>query len=300
MTSSETFSYRVSHTTRYDYGGRIDLCHSLTRLQPRETPWQHLTSHGLSLEPNPENATQGTDFFGNATRHFTVQHMHNHLSVTADSSLQLDASDRPWDGDLPDLPWRDVAARLLALSGPDLREITAFRLPSRAAPALQGLRDYAAHSFLPATGFLEGCRHLMNRVFSEFAYVPGATDVATPVDEVLAGRKGVCQDFAHLMTGCLRSLGLAARYVSGYLETLPPPGKPKLQGADASHAWIETWMPGTGWIPFDPTNNLLPSRRHIVLAVGRDYFDVQPLHGVFLGSGAQTLSVSVDVERVGT
>ncbi len=293
----EEFRYRVIHETSYLYSGRIDLCHSLCCLCPRDTPFQTRASHFMAIEPRPEVIGDHVDFFGNHRNVFSVQHSHEKLLVRSTSEVRISTSPRPWEGEFEDLPWERVAAELPALRGEATRAIGGFRLASPATAPLAELRDYTLASFPAGTGVFAGCQALMDRVHRDFTYSPGSTAVHTSIQEVYSGRQGVCQDFAHLLLSGLRSIGLSARYVSGYLETLPPPGKPRLQGADASHAWIDVYVPGLDWVPFDPTNNLCPGPRHIVAAIGRDYFDVQPLRGIFLGSGSQSLGVRVDVAR---
>jgi len=296
--SAKPHRYRIVHETGYVYGGRIDLCHSLCCLHPLETAFQSPLEHSVTVEPKPEIIASHVDFFGNYREFFSVQHAHGSLKVRSVSEVRVNLDPRPWELPFTDPPWDETAASLGALRGHALREIVAFRLSSLATPPDPGVRAYAAASFPPKTGLFASCRDLMGRIHRDFRYAPGSTAVQTPIRETFARRQGVCQDFAHLFLSGLRDLGLAARYVSGYMETEPPPGKPRLQGADASHAWVEVQIPGLGWVPFDPTNNLLPGPRHIVAAVGRDYFDVQPLRGIFLGSGGQSLSVRVDVARV--
>jgi transglutaminase-like putative cysteine protease len=290
--------YRIVHETGYVYGGRIDLCHSLCCLRPRETAFQATAEHAITVEPKPEVTVGHLDFFGNHRDLFTVQHAHGSLKVRAVSEVRVSPDPRPWELPFSDPPWDETAASLLSLRGAALREIAAFRLSSPATPPDPDLRAYAAASFPPGAGLLASCRDFMARIHRDFRYAPGTTAIHTTVRETFARREGVCQDFAHLFLAALRDLGLAARYVSGYLETEPPPGKPRLQGADASHAWIEVQIPGLDWVPFDPTNDVLPGPRHVVAAVGRDYFDVQPLRGIFLGSGGQSLTVRVDVARL--
>jgi transglutaminase-like putative cysteine protease len=294
----EFFRYRIVHETSYLYSGRIDLCHSICCLCPRETPFQSRGSHSISVEPRPEVTAEHMDFFGNHLTNFSVQHSHEKLLVRSASEVRVSTRPRPWDAAFSDKAWEAVAAELPALKGDDAQNIGPFRLASPATPCPPRLREYALGSFPAGTGIFAGCRSLMERVHRDFRYAPGSTAVHTKIEEVFTGRQGVCQDFAHLLLAGLRSLGLAARYVSGYLETTPPPGKPRLQGADASHAWVEVYVPGLDWVPFDPTNNVCPGPRHIVAAIGRDYFDVQPLHGIFLGSGTQSLGVRVDVVRI--
>jgi transglutaminase-like putative cysteine protease len=293
----EEFRYRVIHETSYLYSGRIDLCHSLCCLCPRDTPYQSRTGHFMAIEPRPEVIGDHVDFFGNHRHVFSVQHSHEKLLVRSTSEVRISAAARPWETGFEDPAWKGVVEGLRDLRGDAARGIGAFRLASPATPPLAELRAYTLTSFPDGIGLFAGCRDLMKRIHRDFRYAPGSTEVHTGVQQVFTGRQGVCQDFAHLLLSGLRSLGLAARYVSGYLETSPPPGKPRLQGADASHAWVEVHVPGLEWVPFDPTNNLCPGPRHIVAAIGRDYFDVQPLRGIFLGSGTQSLGVRVDVAR---
>jgi transglutaminase-like putative cysteine protease len=292
------FRYRILHETSYLYSGRIDLCHSLCCLCPRDTPYQTRVQHGITVEPRPEVTADHADFFGNHLTNFSVQHSHEKLLVRSVSEVRVSSVPRPWERSFTDGPWESIAAKLPVLRGDDALTIGPFRLASSATPCQSNIREYTLQSFPAGTGVFAGCRSLTERVHRDFRYAPGSTAVHTRIDEVFTGRQGVCQDFAHLMLAGLRGIGLAARYVSGYLETTPPPGKPRLQGADASHAWVEVYVPALGWVPFDPTNNVCPGARHIVAAIGRDYFDVQPLHGVFLGSGTQSLGVRVDVARI--
>jgi len=294
----EFFRYRIVHETSYLYSGRIDLCHSLCCLCPRDTPFQSRISHVINVEPRPEVTGEHTDFFGNHLNNFSVQHSHENLLVRSTSEVRVSTRPRPWESGFTDPAWEGVAASIPNLRGDDTRAIGGFRLASAATPWNAKIREYSLQSFTTGNGILAGCRSLMERVHRDFRYAPGSTAVHTRIEEVFAGRQGVCQDFAHLLLAGLRGLGLAARYVSGYLETVPPPGKQRLQGADASHAWVEVYVPGLEWVPFDPTNNVSPGPRHIVAAIGRDYFDVQPLRGIFLGSGSQSLGVRVDVARI--
>ena len=181
---------------------------------------------------------------------------------------------------------------------PTLLRVSEFILPSQLTPLEKGIRDYTLTSFTAGKNLIEGCKDLMARIFHEFQYDPGFTTISTPLSVVFAQKRGVCQDFAHFALACLRSVGLAGRYVSGYIETLPPEGEEKLEGADATHAWFAIFVPNYGWIDFDPTNNVLPSEQHITLAVGRDFSDVTPLKGVVFGGGSQLLDVAVDMIRL--
>jgi transglutaminase-like putative cysteine protease len=287
--------YRVSHTTLYRYSGSVSLCHSEAHLVPRSDGPQQLVMSAMVTRPFPAVCHDREDFFGNRTSYFAVEVPHDELEVRATSEVTVAPPMlRQTDG-----PAWEAARDVLAASG-DASTLDArqFLLASPFVAATPGLRAYAEPSFTPARPLLEAVADLVSRIHREFAYDPHFSTIATPVDEVLAHRRGVCQDFAHLTIGCLRSVGIPARYVSGYLETDPPPGQPKLQGADASHAWVSAFVPGSGWFDFDPTNDQSPDDHYITLAWGRDYGDVTPLKGVLLGGGEHELTVAVDVQRL--
>jgi transglutaminase-like putative cysteine protease len=302
--------FRVSHNTHYAYGDPVSLCHSIAHLKPRETPHQRCLKSQIRVSPWPSVAREHRDIFGNRVNYFSIQQSHGALSISAASEVEVTAPPAPDAAGSP--PWEQVRERLLRDRDPDSLEARLFALPSPAIPPQPAALDYALASFPPGRPVLEGARDLMARIYRDFDYDPSATGVATPLDTVLAQRRGVCQDFAHVGIACLRALGLAARYVSGYLETLPPPGQPKLRGADASHAWYALYLPaanvpgadgGAGtatgtWTDYDPTNDCLLGEQHITTAVGRDYGDVTPVRGVFYGGGEHQLSVAVDVDRV--
>lgn len=286
--------YQIRHRTAYRYSGRIDLCQSLARLRPREDEGQALLSHRVEVHPQPAFQRERTDYFGNRAVHFAIQRSHDALEVIAVTEVEK--------ADLPAAAPRAGAAWDLAKVDPGAKDASGVRLGNyllrtAACPFLGSLGGFLRPILQPGRDIMEVASDLMGRIHAEFAYVPGATDTTTPLETVMKQRKGVCQDFAHVMLAALRVAGIPARYVSGYLETVPPPGKEKLQGADATHAWVEAWSPATGWTGFDPTNNLHPAGRHVKISHGRDYFDVQPLKGIFLGTGTQALSVQVDVER---
>jgi len=248
------------------------------------------------VDPFPAVSREHTDFFGNRVSYFSIQQAHSVLEVTANSEVEVEPEE------LPDfeasLPWENVLEQLREGRDQDTLDARMFSLPSAFVPLVPAATEYACASFTTGRPILEAVSDLMSRIYREFEYDPHFTTVATPLAEVLEHRKGVCQDFAHLGLACLRGLGLAARYVSGYLETLPPPGQPKLQGADASHAWFSLFVPGVGWVDYDPTNDQVPREQHITVAVGRDFQDVTPLRGVFYGGGDHELEVAVDVDRV--
>lgn len=284
--------YQLRHTTRYDYAATVTLCHSEARMLPRALPWQHCEPSEISIVPTPATRVQREDPFGNQLLYFSLEEPHVALEVSVATRLESGPRPAPVDNRLG---WRESLA-LPPLSDPEALAVRMMTLDSAFVRRSQALADYARPSFREGGSALEGVLDLNRRVFEEFTYDPGFTTVATPLDEVLRSRRGVCQDFAHLMIGCLRSLGFAARYVSGYLETMPPPGEPRLIGADASHAWLAVYLPGSGWLELDPTNGSLPSEQHLINAWGRDYADVAPLKGVMSGGGEQRLTVAVDVE----
>ena len=285
--------YRVTHKTTYRYSEPASLSQNELYLQPRDTAWQRVFDNRMTILPAPQYQYRRRDYFGNVAHMFMLQHPHDQLVVTAESTVETAAA----DGVLPEdtLAWEGVVRQLTVRNRPELLAACQFTFASPLIAISDPVRQYAKASFAPATPVLAGALDLMQRIYTEFTYDKAATTVDTPVDRVLADRKGVCQDFAHLAIACLRSLGLAARYVSGYLETQPPPGAPKLVGADASHAWVSLFVPDAGWVDLDPTNNLMPAHQHITLAWGRDYADVTPVKGVVMGGGKHDLTVMVDV-----
>ncbi|BBO91493.1 transglutaminase family protein [Desulfosarcina ovata] len=285
--------YRITHKTAYRYSEPASLSQNELILKPRMTATQTVGPCRLEIVPQPQYLSERIDFFGNTVQGFMVQHPHSELAMTAFSEMEILPQGSPPPESTP--PWEQVAQQLTAHTGSNELDAYQFVFASPLVAVGAAVREYARVSFPPHRPVLAGAMDLMGRIFTGFTYDKTATTVDTGVDQVLADRKGVCQDFAHLAISGLRSLGLAARYVSGYLETLPPPGKPKLVGADASHAWLSLFVPGFGWVDLDPTNNLIPGERHITLAWGRDYGDVTPVKGVVMGGGVHALSVMVDV-----
>jgi transglutaminase-like putative cysteine protease len=288
--------YRISHETRYRYSKSVSLGHNEAHLLPREAPHQRVLQSELRIQPEPAVCLTREDFFGNAVTYFAVQEPHDTLVITAESQVEITSVPTP---DLDGSPaWEAVRERLRVDLGEEVLEARQFLLDSPFVSAAEPLHRYAMPSFPSGRPLLAAVHDLMRRIHADFVYDPAFTTVATPLAEVLAHRRGVCQDFAHLAIGCLRSLGLAARYVSGYLETVPPPGQPRVVGADASHAWFSVYVPGQGWVDFDPTNDQIPLGQHITTAWGRDYTDITPLKGVIFGGKTHKLSVAVDVSRV--
>jgi transglutaminase-like putative cysteine protease len=286
--------YDIRHVTTYSYESPVSFARCSLRLEPRSGDGQQLVSHGVDIRPRPVDRTIRHDFFGTHTESVLIETAHRHLRI--DSRSRVSVSRRAPARTAPSPAWesvRDVAFESTSL-GPESPIGYAFASPL--VPVQQAVTLYAAMSFPPASGILAGAVDLMHRIRTEFKYDPKATVISTPLDEVFEKRHGVCQDFAHVMIAGLRGLGLPAAYVSGYLRTIPPPGKPRLQGADATHAWVSLWCGvEIGWIGFDPTNDILVENDHIVLAVGRDFSDVSPVDGIIVGSRRQKLTVAVDV-----
>ena len=288
--------YQVRHITRYVYEADVTMSQHILRLTPRDLPRQRRLEHELQIEPAPSGRSHHTDYFGNAVETLTIEHSHSTLRVESSSQVEVSSAELPppketvaWDV-YAVRPGEDITAGELA--------VQEFLFDSPLVRQHADLLDYSRPSFPKDRPVVEAVLDLTARIFADFKFDPKATTVATPLKDVLRLRRGVCQDFAQLQVGCLRSMGLPARYVSGYLETIPSPGKDKLVGADASHAWVSFFCPGVGWIDVDPTNNLFPSDRHITVAWGRDYSDVSPIRGVILGAGGHELKVSVDVTRI--
>jgi transglutaminase-like putative cysteine protease len=289
--------YQIMHETRYIYHEPVSLCYNLSRLLPRELPCQEVEKSRLSIVPPTIDSREQLDFFGNRVVYFSIHQPHDVLTVTAASRVRLRPELRTADFS-GDLHWHQARRYLSENRDPEAIEAFQFILASPLAPPSPELAAYAAASFPENGGLMEGVADLMHRIHSDFEYLPGFTTITTPLDELFRHRRGVCQDFAHFAIGCLRSIGLAARYISGYIETLPPEDQPHLEGADASHAWFSVFVPGKGWVDFDPTNDKLPRDQHITVAWGRDYADVTPLKGIVFSSGSHELSVTVDVERI--
>jgi len=287
--------YRITHQTLYQYHDEVSLCHNEAHLIPRNLAQQNCLNYQILVDPTPLVQHHRKDFFGNLVTYFSIESPHNVLTVTAISEVEM----QPHNPILTTPPpWEQVRETLTSSLEPDILTAREFTLESPFINAHDLVYNYAKTSFPPNRPLLDAVSHLMHRIYTEFTYDPSFTTIITPLEEVLKHRRGVCQDFAHLMIACLRSLGLAARYVSGYLETLPPPGQPKLQGSDASHAWLAVYVPHQGWLDFDPTNNQIPTTQHITTAWGRDYSDVTPLKGIIFGGGENTLTVAVDVDRL--
>ncbi|HSI34041.1 MAG: transglutaminase domain-containing protein [Phycisphaerae bacterium] len=287
--------YRVIHRTEYRYGERVPAGHSLVHLRPRDTDRQFVHYARLGILPEPATTRLFTDFFGNRAAWFSQQEPHESLAIVATSEVDVAPAVPPARGPAA-TPWDEVPGILDGRTDPVALDARQFLFASHYVPRRHEPAEYARPSFAPGRPLIEAVMDLTRRIHAEFAFDPSATTVGTPVLEVLKRRRGVCQDFAHLQVSCLRSLGLPARYVSGYLMTRPPPGKPRMVGSDVSHAWVGVYLPDHGWIDFDPTNDVIASDEHITVGWARDYQDLAPVAGVITGGHQHTLKVSVDVE----
>ena len=286
--------YDIRHVTTYAYESPVSFARCSLRLEPRTGDGQQLVSHSVDIRPRPAERTVRRDFFGTQTESVLIETAHRSLRI--DSRSRVSVSRQALGRAAPSPSWediRDVAFEATSL-GPS--SPVGYVFASSLVPVQAPVTAYAAASFPPGGGIVAGAVDLMHRIRTEFKYDPKATVISTPLKEVFEKRHGVCQDFAHVMIAGLRGLGLPAAYVSGYLRTIPPPGQPRLQGADATHAWVSVWCgDAIGWIGFDPTNDLLVGNDHIILAIGRDFSDVSPVDGIIVGSRKQKLGVAVDV-----
>lgn len=286
--------YLVRHTTRYDYSETVPICYNRAHLTPRNDGHQRVWDRRIDVTPSRAVFSEPrADFFGNELTYFTVQEPHNSMEVTLHAQVDVDPVEYL---DLNISPsWEEAVA---AARTTDNIDAYRFAFDSKFVAAAPALRAYALPSFPAGRPLLAAVSDLTARIFRDFKYDPAATTVSTPLDEVMENRRGVCQDFVHLQLGCLRSMGVPARYVSGYIFDGAASGAKHLTGGQASHAWLSVFCPAIGWIDFDPTNNMIPSDQHITLAWGRDYDDVSPVRGVVLGGGEHTISVDVQIAQV--
>ena len=282
--------YRATHTTRYRYDATVSQCQSEVRLTPRALPWQALLESRIEATPGPASVEAHKDYFGNDVTTFTILESHDRFAIVATSVVDVQPRPAPVAGDRP---WEEVRDTLAAHDRPDILEAFEYVFDSPLVTAGAELAAYARPSFPAGRGLLEALDDLSHRIHAEFTYKPDATNIDTPLLEVLKARRGVCQDFSHVMIGALRSLRLAARYVSGYLRS-----GADYQGSEASHAWVSVYLPGAGWVDFDPTNDVRPGTGHVTLGWGRDYADVTPVKGIALGGGHQLVEVEVRVEPI--
>lgn len=287
--------YKVTHHTSYTYEYPAIMCHNLVYQKPILMGCQTVSKFKYNIDPQPEFLSIRNDFFENEVIFFSILKSHNRLEVEVKSHVEVSTPAYVNINFSNTLNWESVVNWLHSTNAQI--NIRQFFLESDYVKFIPGIREYAMLSFTPERPVLEAVKDLNTRIFNDFSFTPGFTDVSTPLEEVFREKKGVCQDFAHFQLACLRSVGLAARYMSGYIETLPPPGKPKLVGADASHAWVAVFVPEIGWVEFDATNNLVVKDQHIRAAVGRDFTDIVPLKGVVYSGGSQQMKVSVDVRK---
>lgn len=287
----------IEHSTHYDYGQDVIFSQHLGYLRANQTPWQSVLDYQLTITPNPDELQVQTDAFGNDRIFFAITHPHRALDVHCASTIQK--AMRYADDDLSKTPaWEMVRDSMMYSLDQPFVEASEFVWPSPYIPWLESLKQYALPSFTPGRPIGLASQDLCQRIFHDFKYESGSTEVHTPLEVAFNNRTGVCQDFAHIMIGCLRALGLAAKYVSGYLLTKPPEGQPRLRGADATHAWVSVYCPNVSgnWLELDPTNQAIPELDHVCLAQGRDFGDVSPLRGIIRGGGYHRLSIAVTVE----
>jgi transglutaminase-like putative cysteine protease len=288
----------ITHETRYEYAPPVETAQHVAHLRPLDLPWQRVLKHELDITPGPTQHSETADVYGNTRSFFSLQGLHEELIVVSRSTVVTADPPTPRTG----LPWEQVRERFRYHAGAAYDGAAEFVFASPYVPRHEDFAAYARPSFTSGMPVLLAARDLMDRIHTDFTYEADATEVNTPALEALAQRKGVCQDFAHIMVACLRAMGLAARYVSGYLLTEPPPGQPRLVGSDASHAWVSVYVPVEGgggqWCDLDPTNNRAPGEDYVTLAIGRDYSDVSPMRGVIHGGANHTLHVGVTVEPV--
>lgn len=284
--------YRVRHCTTFEYEQPVTFVYNLLHLKPRPLPWQTGHASRMTVLPEPVVLCERRDFFGNIMTYCSVEHKHDAMRILIESEIEVLSRHIPPCGE--GVPWNQSTHALHALQGAEPSALQ-FSFDSRLLKRFDVARDYAMESCHSGRTIHAVALDLMQRIHSDFTFDPAATNVTTPVAEVFRQRKGVCQDFAHLMICCLRSIGIAARYNSGYIQTVPPPGKPRLQGADASHAWVGAYCPKNGWLDLDPTNNKTANEEYITIGWGRDYSDVCPVKGVLVGGGEHRIKVEVDM-----
>jgi transglutaminase-like putative cysteine protease len=288
--------YEVSHRTTYRYSVPVSFSHHLLHLIPRPCDRQVCHRTVLVITPTPTIHSSATDYFGNPVTFITLQEQHTELDLHVKSVIEVKTT--PHADPLPTVAWDSLYDALVADTGEPALDALQYAFPSPYTPLLDNLEAYARQSFVPGRPLLDAALDLTRRIFGDFTYDATATTVSTPLREMFAARRGVCQDFAHLQLACLRALRLPARYVSGYLLTKPPEGRERLLGADASHAWLSVWCPDYGWIDLDPTNNIVVGEEHITLGWGRDYGDVSLVNGAIFGGGKHKIEVAVDVTPI--
>jgi transglutaminase-like putative cysteine protease len=285
--------YNIRHTTNYEYSEPVSLSHHVLHLEPRPLARQECIEYHIDIRPRPLISKSHLDYFGNLATFITLEGSHEALSITSNSTVETRNSRSPEPQETP--AWESVRDLCRGEQMGNALDAADFIFDSALIRGSSQFSNYSLRSFSKGQPILESVLDLTERIHGDFTFDPQATTLTTPLEDVFRTKRGVCQDFAQFEIACLRSLGLPARYISGYLETDPPPGQARLLGADASHAWLSFFIPGIGWIDIDPTNNCIPSTRHITLAWGRDYNDVSPVRGVIVGNGEHQLTVAVDV-----
>jgi transglutaminase-like putative cysteine protease len=289
--------YKIIHTTTYHYLEPVPLGYHKIWLHPRNTSTQICEETKLTINPKPSELTSRIDFFGKHTTYFTIPFLHQELQISSQSIVKL-SNTNPFHLQIDsELNYKD-ALNLINLQASRDIQLAQFLLESHYIKFTTEIKKYALESVSEKRPIKEIVLEINERIFKDFEFVPGHTDISTPIEQVMKDKKGVCQDFSHLAIACFRSIGLPARYMSGYIETIPPPNQPKLKGADASHAWVAIYFPQMGWFEIDPTNNLVPNDKHVLLAFGRDYFDVPPIKGIIMSGSAHQMFVSVDMEKI--
>jgi transglutaminase-like putative cysteine protease len=289
-------NYTITHKTTYTYFEPVSLCHNIIRLVPRTTDKQVCENTTVMIYPQPDMLDEYEDFFGNKVIYFSIEKEHRELTVNVTSEIEKRFSAERVIYSHQAVTIEKVRQELLDLKGV-FNEIRQYIFETPMTAWNEEIKAYALQSFAPGKSVFVATEDLMHRIYADFEFKPGFTTIATPLSVVMEQRKGVCQDFAHFAIACVRSAGLAARYVSGYIETISPAGEEKLIGVDASHAWFSVYIPNLGWIDFDPTNNVIPADQHITIGWGRDYADIAPFKGIIISSGQHELEVAVDVKR---
>lgn len=289
--------FTIRHITTYSYSSIVNISQNHARLSPWQSNKQKCLSSSIEIFPKPAFQNTYYDHFDNLVTVFELFTAHQEMKVVAQSEVELfpDSLQTLFSATIP---WENVKEQLRHPIDKSTSQASLFSLATDLTQYTPAMHDYALQSFIPNRPIVEACQDLMNRIFNEFTFDPSFSTISTPITSVFEHKRGVCQDFAHFTLACIRSMGLAARYVSGYIETIPPPGEEKLEGADATHAWVSVFIPNTGWLDYDPTNNLFTFDQHVTVAVGRDFADVTPIKGVMYGGGTQTLDVAVDMNRM--
>lgn len=293
--------YEIFHKTLFSYNDMVTFSHNLARIKPLNNAYQNLLNFDMQILPEAQKCTEFVDIFGNSNVHILIREAHKEMSVVGKSRVEIHSEKIAalhQSIQANSITYKEAIERLAKFTPQDISP-KKFLFESDLIPqGSKKIKDYALQSFEPNRDLFAAGSEFMTRIYEDFEFVSGFSDITTPIEEIFEAKKGVCQDFAQFAISALRSIGLPAKYMSGYIETIPPEGEEKLFGIDASHAWFSLYIPNAGWIDFDPTNNIIPNEQHIVLGSGKDYNDISPLKGVVMSSGQSNLSVVVDVRRV--